>query len=188
MFRFPWTNTHELNLDWLIRTVKWIEKKMSNVVTSINGSTGDVVIPIPSPFNGTPAALGNASPGTSENYARGDHVHPKQTLELLWTNPQLDEDFPDTTIDIDLSNYQYVRIVFADQIACIDIAKNHTAQALRSWQFDVSGTPYFFIRRCIVSNSSIRITNCSRKQINASGAPSTQNSYLKPEFIYGYDV
>ena len=188
MFRFPWTNTHELNLDWLVRTVKWIEKKMSNVVTSINGSTGDVIIPIPSAFNETPAALGTASPGSSENYARGDHVHPKQAMELLWTNSQPNENFPGVTIDLDLSNYQYVRIIFADQIACVDIAKNHTAQALRSWQFDVSGTPYFFIRRCTVSNSSIQFTDCFRKQINASGAPNTQNSSLKPEAIYGYDV
>ena len=30
----------------------------------------------PSPYTSTPAALGTASPGTSNKYARGDHVHP----------------------------------------------------------------------------------------------------------------
>lgn len=29
-----------------------------------------------SPYTGNPSALGTASPGSSANYARGDHVHP----------------------------------------------------------------------------------------------------------------
>ena len=77
MFRFPWTNEHEINLDWLIRKVKKLEDdKAKGVVTSVNGSTGDVVLPIPLAFNGAPAALGTAAPGVSEAFARGDHVHP----------------------------------------------------------------------------------------------------------------
>lgn len=80
MFRFPWTNEHELNLDWLIRRVKALEEKKSEgVVTSVNGSTGDVVLPIPLAFNGTPAALGTAAAGSSDTYARGDHVHQAPT-------------------------------------------------------------------------------------------------------------
>ena len=30
----------------------------------------------PSPYNSDPKALGIASPGSSANFARGDHVHP----------------------------------------------------------------------------------------------------------------
>ena len=30
-----------------------------------------------SPYTSNPAALGSASPGSSENYSRGDHVHQK---------------------------------------------------------------------------------------------------------------
>ena len=30
-----------------------------------------------SPYTSDPAALGSASPGSSDNYSRGDHVHPK---------------------------------------------------------------------------------------------------------------
>ena len=33
----------------------------------------------PSPYTSNPAALGTASPGSSSNYSRGDHVHPKPT-------------------------------------------------------------------------------------------------------------
>lgn len=31
----------------------------------------------PSPYTSNPSALGTASPGSSANYSRGDHVHPK---------------------------------------------------------------------------------------------------------------
>ena len=33
----------------------------------------------PDPYTGNPAALGTASPGSSNNYSRGDHVHPMPT-------------------------------------------------------------------------------------------------------------
>lgn len=33
-----------------------------------------------SPYTSNPAALGTASPGSSNNYARGDHVHPLPTI------------------------------------------------------------------------------------------------------------
>ena len=41
--------------------------------TGGGGGTG------PSPYSSDPAALGTASPGSSDDYARGDHVHPKPT-------------------------------------------------------------------------------------------------------------
>ena len=36
-----------------------------------------------SPYTSNPAALGTASPGTSDNYSRGDHVHPKPSASDL---------------------------------------------------------------------------------------------------------
>jgi hypothetical protein len=36
-----------------------------------------------SPYTSNPAALGTASPGSSDNYARGDHVHPKPSAADL---------------------------------------------------------------------------------------------------------
>lgn len=33
----------------------------------------------PSPYTSNPSALGTASPGSSANYSRGDHVHPMPT-------------------------------------------------------------------------------------------------------------
>ena len=37
----------------------------------------------PSPYTSNPAALGSASPGSSDNYSRGDHVHPKPSAADL---------------------------------------------------------------------------------------------------------
>ena len=37
----------------------------------------------PSPYTSSPAALGTVSPGVSDNYSRGDHVHPKPSAADL---------------------------------------------------------------------------------------------------------
>lgn len=80
LFRnFPYTNFHDLNLNWIIRKLKEFDTKIKGVVTSVNGAHGDVIIPIPDAFNGSPAALGASAPGVSQTYARGDHVHEKPT-------------------------------------------------------------------------------------------------------------
>ena len=52
-------------------------------VTSVNGKTGAVQLSIPTPPSAsdtTPKAPGDASAGSENAYARGDHVHPKQTV------------------------------------------------------------------------------------------------------------
>lgn len=52
-------------------------------VTSVNGQTGAVQLSIPTPPSAsdtTPKAPGTAAAGSSPTYARGDHVHPKQTV------------------------------------------------------------------------------------------------------------
>ena len=38
-------------------------------------------------YTGTPSALGEASPGTANGLARGDHVHPKPTAEEIGARP-----------------------------------------------------------------------------------------------------
>lgn len=47
-------------------------------VTWVTGGGGG-----PSPYTSNPAALGTASPGSSDNFARGDHVHPKPSAADL---------------------------------------------------------------------------------------------------------
>lgn len=49
-------------------------------VTSVNGQTGAVTLTIPAAASsGTPAMDGTASRGSSDNFARADHVHPTDT-------------------------------------------------------------------------------------------------------------
>lgn len=55
--RFPYTNFHEINLDWIVKKIKELEQKIA-------------------PYDNNPASLGTASPGSSNQYSRGDHVHP----------------------------------------------------------------------------------------------------------------
>ena len=47
LLKFPWTNLHEINLDWIIEELKKCyspDNPPSNVVLSVNGQTGEVVL------------------------------------------------------------------------------------------------------------------------------------------------
>lgn len=103
MNNFPYTNFHDINLDWIIKTLKTILDKLENsggggggggtsnyndlsnkpsingVELSGNKTTSQIGISVPSPYTSNPAALGTASPGSSANFSRGDHVHQKPT-------------------------------------------------------------------------------------------------------------
>lgn len=57
-------------------TVGQVLKKTADGVEWANESGGGSSI---DPYSSNPAALGTASPGSSDDYARGDHVHPKPT-------------------------------------------------------------------------------------------------------------
>ena len=63
----PFSNFHELNLDWLLLKMKELEEKVNNIV---GGST---------PATNTPNMDGVGSPGSSSTYSRGDHTHPTDT-------------------------------------------------------------------------------------------------------------
>lgn len=66
-FKLPWSNFHELNLDWVLEKMKELEEKVDAFI-------GSAV-----PSNDPPQMDGTASAGSSVNYARGDHVHPTDT-------------------------------------------------------------------------------------------------------------
>lgn len=64
---YPYSNFHDLNLDWLLEAVKQLR-------TDVDGLIGSAT-----PSNNPPEMDGVAAPGSSVNYSRGDHVHPTDT-------------------------------------------------------------------------------------------------------------
>lgn len=64
---FPYSNFHDLNLDWLLQQVKQLR-------TDVDGLIGSAT-----PSNITPQMDGAGAPGVSVNYSRGDHQHPTDT-------------------------------------------------------------------------------------------------------------
>ena len=64
MFQLPWSNFHELNLDWIMNKLKELDDKI------IGSST---------PSADPPEMDGVASPGVADTFSRGDHRHPTDT-------------------------------------------------------------------------------------------------------------
>lgn len=75
-FKLPWSNFHELNLDWLLEKMKELEEKVNNLV---GGAT---------PSTNIPNMDGVGSPGSSITYSRGDHTHPTDTSRASQTYAQ----------------------------------------------------------------------------------------------------
>lgn len=66
-YKIPWSNFHELNLDWLLQQVKELR-------TDVDGLIGSAT-----PSDAAPAMDGAGTPGTAVMYSRGDHQHPTDT-------------------------------------------------------------------------------------------------------------
>lgn len=66
-YKIPWSNFHELNLDWLLDQVKKLREDVDNITGSATPSTT------------TPIMDGVAAIGTEDSFARGDHIHPTDT-------------------------------------------------------------------------------------------------------------
>lgn len=79
-FKLPWSNFHELNLDWVL-------EKMKELSDKVDAFIGSAV-----PSNDPPVMDGTASAGSSVNYARGDHVHPTDTTRASQSYAQSIED------------------------------------------------------------------------------------------------
>lgn len=59
--------------------------KSGGIYTALQTVSGE----IPSAYTSNPAANGTASPGSSSNYSRGDHVHPTDTTRAPVASPAL---------------------------------------------------------------------------------------------------
>lgn len=88
-------------------------------VQSVNGMTGAVTIPSAPLSDDNPQPLGTATPGTSTNVSRADHVHAMPSASdvgamskwtLLWTNASPSSSFAAQTVQLNLSGYDMVGV------------------------------------------------------------------------------
>ena len=66
-YKIPWSNFHELNLDWLLEQVKQLRE-------DVDGITAGAI-----PSTTVPLMDGVADVGSEVNFSRGDHRHPTDT-------------------------------------------------------------------------------------------------------------
>lgn len=71
---YPYSNFHDMNLDWILQQVKQMREELDAI---IGGSI---------PSNEIPLMDGVGDPGTAVNYARGDHQHPTDTSRASVTD------------------------------------------------------------------------------------------------------
>ena len=131
-----------------------------SAVSSVNGATGTVVLD-------------------------ANDVGAMAEWDLLWTNASPLSSFSGQTISINLSGYDFVKIVFnwyvgnsTSEKYCQDFLCGATSLTYRS---DVGG--YISTRTVTISGSGIVFGSCSESQ--GTGSTSTNNSACVPVYIYG---
>ena len=101
-----------VSYDWDCLTESYLKMELGKQATNFvavtgidasgGGGGGSVPAPVISPYDSTPANLGTASPGVSDDYARGDHVHayPEWTYLGSSTNSSTTVSYPTTAHEI----------------------------------------------------------------------------------------
>lgn len=92
-FKLPWSNFHELNLDWILEEIKELRKDVDNITGSAT------------PYTSIPEMDGVGSPGTEAAYSRGDHRHPTDTSRASAADLAqeiLDRDGADNTLQANI--------------------------------------------------------------------------------------
>lgn len=92
-FKLPWSNFHELNLDWILEKIKELREDVDNITGSAT------------PYTSTPEMDGIGSPGTQVSYSRGDHRHPTDTSRASAADLAqeiLDRDGADNTLQANI--------------------------------------------------------------------------------------
>lgn len=92
-FKLPWSNFHELNLDWILEKIKELREDVDNITGSAT------------PYTSIPEMDGVGSPGTEVAYSRGDHRHPTDTSRASAADLAqeiLDRDGADNTLQANI--------------------------------------------------------------------------------------
>lgn len=172
-------------------------------VQSVNGMTGAVTIPSAPLSDDNPQPLGTATPGTSTNVSRADHVHAMPSADdvgamskwtLLWTNASPESAFAAQTLTIPWENYDFIVIqayYIYDQFgnAVMRSMFIDTNRISESWQYphkyeiiveQGNGGGGKTTRKLTFGTGTITIA-----QGSVNGASSAENTAAVPCDIYG---
>ena len=146
----------------------------------------------PTPYASNPAALGTASPGSSDNYSRGDHVHPLPSpaaigaisMSLIWTNSSPTSDFDAQTVLIDLSSYDFVVIHFNNGIRILPISSE-----FREYCFQPYGGAQVGYRSTYATSTGVTFDDFYHLgTYNTFTSRVKDNSQAKPLYMYGVNI
>lgn len=110
---------------------------------------------------------------------------------LLWENPNPSSAFATQIVSLDLSEYDFVEIIFAYSTSALsdtDTRKAHIGsggKVLFGVSLTTSGNPYIMSRGFSVANGGVTFEAPYRKQQNASASATTNNTDAIPLRIYG---
>jgi hypothetical protein len=170
-------------------------------VQSVNGNTGTVTVAVPSASTATPSALGTAAAGTSNDFARADHVHAMPSAsdvgavsaQQLPLDPAMDGVYDDgVTLVYDEGNQSFsvrdINFYFrTDNLLITDPADGTKAVAL-----DVSGLTTETTRTLTVPDKNITIADdadipdpsAATPQALGTAAAGTSDDYSRADHIH----
>jgi hypothetical protein len=105
------------------------------------------------------------------------------TMDLLWLNADEYSDFPSQTINLDLSNYNFVVIWVGGQVAWCKVGDIANLVDIESMQD--SEPMYASYRAAAVTSTYIMFTQGYKKEFPNGTSQAGVNDRLKPYAIYG---
>lgn len=185
-FKLPWSNFHELNLDWILEKVKDLDEKVSGIIGSAD------------PSNDPPLMDGAASAGVSDNYARGDHVHPTDTSRASQLYAQSIENKVDSLEhDTDVAIREINDILnFSTAAPLVDGIANpgnsqyparadhvHPTDTSRASQSD-----FDTLKSRVDGMGGLADPSNAIPQMNGVGAPGNTNNYSRGDHVHPSDT
>lgn len=106
-------------------------------------------------------------------------------LDLLWTNPNPSSSFASQTIQLDLSEYEYIGIIYRRSSSSTYQTPIYILGVGTSWYWDDQIGGYLVERSIQTTSSTVVFGNSSRMTTYPNGSRTTDNQYQIPYKIYG---
>lgn len=132
-------------------------------VDSVNGQTGAVVIGIPDPSSSNPLMDGTVSIGSSDDYARADHRHPKDTSKANLASPTFTGAPKAPTAAAGTSTTQIATTAFVQEALLTNVAGSLTAASVHSG-VTVRSASYTQNNRVVQFNAALNITTAQTNE------------------------